>query len=76
MIGTGKKTALNYVFKLLNIKDSNIINIYLSENTKKEDLLGKITATTENENIKVDFIQTDLLKALVNKNKEIYAIIL
>ena len=75
MIGTGKKTALNYVFKLLNIKDSNIINIYLSENTKKEDLLGKITATTENENIKVDFIQTDLLKALVNENKEIYAII-
>ena len=90
MQGQGKKTALNYIFKLLNIKDSNIINIYLSENTKKEDLLGKITATVaanveplgpqpleraQNENIKVDFIKTDLLKALINENKETYAII-
>ena len=75
MQGQGKKTALNYIFKLLNIKDSNIINIYLSENTKKEDLLGKITATADNENIKVDFIQTDLLKALINEKNEDYAII-
>ena len=75
MQGQGKKTGLNYIFKLLNIKDGNIINIYLSDNTKKEDLLGKITATAENDNIKVDFIQTDLLKALINENKENYAII-
>ena len=75
MLGYGKKTALNYVFKLLNIKESNIINIYLSDNTKKEDLLGKITATTEKDSIKVDFIKTDLLKALVNENQETYAII-
>ena len=53
MLGNGKKTALNYIFKLLNIKDSNIINIYLSDSTKKEDLLGKITATSENDNIKL-----------------------
>ena len=75
MQGQGKKTALYYIFKLLNIKDSNIINVYLSENTKKEDLLGKITATAENNNIKVDFIETDLLKAVINKEKETYAII-
>ena len=73
--GQGKKTALNYIFKLLNIKNSNIINIYLSENTRKEDLLGKITATTENTNIKVDFIQTDLINALINENNDKYAII-
>ena len=75
MQGQGKKTALNYIFKLLDIKENNIINIYLSDNTKKEDLLGKITATAENNNIKVDFIQTDLLKALINKEKETYVII-
>ena len=74
-LGIGKKTALNYIFKLLNIEDSNIINIYLSDNTKKEDLLGKITATPEDNNIKVDFIQTDLLKALINENGKQYAII-
>ena len=66
--GQGKKTALKYIFRLFNIK--NIINIYLSEYTKKEDLLGKITATTENNNIKVDFIQTDLLKALINNDND------
>jgi len=73
--GQGKKTALKYVFDLLNIKNSNIINIYLTENTKNEDLLGKITATTENNIIKVDFIQTDLLKALIDENNDKYVII-
>ena len=70
--GQGKKTALKYVFDLLNIRNSNIINIYLTENIKNEDLLGKITATTENNIIKVDFIQTDLLKALINENNDKY----
>ena len=73
--GQGKKTALKYVFDLLNISNSNIINIYLTENTKNEDLLGKITATTENNIIKVDFIQTDLLKALINEKDDKYVII-
>ena len=73
--GQGKKTSLKYVFDLLNIKNSNIINIYLTENTKNEDLLGKITATTENNIIKVDFIQTDLLKALIGENNDKYVII-
>ena len=73
--GQGKKTALKYVFDLLNINNSNIINIYLTENTKNEDLLGKITATTENNIIKVDFIQTDLLKALINEKDDKYVII-
>ena len=50
-------------------------NIYLTENIKNEDLLGKITATTENNIIKVDFIQTDLLKALINENNDKYIII-
>ena len=71
--GQGKKTALKYIFELLNIK--NVVNIYLSENTKNDDLLGKITATTENNIIKVDFIETDLLKALINENNEKNAII-
>ena len=71
--GQGKKTALKYMFDLLNIK--NRVNIYLSENTKNEDLLGKITATTDKNIIKVDFIKTDLLKALINEKNEKIAII-
>ena len=75
ILGSGKKTALDYIFKLFNIRDNNIINIYITENTKKEDLLGKITATAEKNIIKVESIQTDLIKALINEDKDNYAII-
>ena len=50
--GNGKKTAINYIIKLLGINDNYIVNVYISYETKKEDLLGKYIINNENKNNK------------------------
>ena len=64
MKGQGKKTAINYVANLLGY---DILNIYLNESTKFEDIIGSIAFENENNEFKMLNIKTDFIKTLENK---------
>ena len=66
MKGQGKKTAINYVANLLGY---DILNIYLNESTKIEDILGSISFENENNEFKMVNVQTDFIKTIENKSK-------
>ena len=62
MPGQGKQTAINYVAQILGY---NVINIIISQSTKVDDLLGKITIERDkSNNLRVFFIKTKLVNAL------------
>ena len=70
MKGQGKKTAINYIANLLGY---NILNIYLNESTKIEDILGSLVFENENNELKMLNVKTDFLKAIESK---VYTIII
>ena len=70
MKGQGKKTAINYIANLLGY---NVLNIYLNESTKIEDILGSFAFENENNEFKMVNVKTDFIKALENK---VYTIII
>ena len=63
-IGLGKQTAINYVAYKLNYR---IINFIITQSTKIEDLLGKNKIEREDGQIKVEFCETKILKALIGE---------
>ena len=62
--GLGKQTAINYVAYKLNYK---IINFIITQSTKIEDLLGRNQIIRKEDQIKVEFCETKILKLLVGK---------
>ena len=60
--GLGKQTAINYVANKLNYK---IINFIITQSTKIEDLLGRNQIIRKDGEIKIEFCETKILKALV-----------
>ena len=65
--GLGKQTAINYVAYKLNYR---IINFIITQSTKIEDLLGRNQIIRENGQIRIEFCETKILKALVGKEAE------
>ena len=65
--GLGKQTAINYVADKLNFK---IMNFIITQSTKVEDLLGRNQIIRKDGQIKIEFCQTKILKALVGKEGE------
>ena len=71
MDGQGKKTAIKYIASLLGY---NILNVYLSESTKIEDIFWNIAFDNDNNNeLTMVNIKTDFISTLNEKN---YAIII
>ena len=70
MKGQGKKTAINYIANLL---EYNVLNIYLNESTKIEDLLGNLAFENDNNEFKMQNVKTDFIKTL---ESEKYSIII
>jgi MoxR-like ATPase len=72
--GQGKQTAIQYIAECLGY---DIINIMISKNTKADDLLGRISITrdTDTNKIKVEYIETKLLKAIKQNNESKKSII-
>ena len=65
--GQGKQTAINYVANKLNYK---IMNFIITQSTKVEDLLGRNQIIRKDGQIKVEFCETKIFKALVGKKGE------
>ena len=71
MDGQGKKTAIKYIASLLGY---NLLNIYLNESTKIEDIFGNIVFDNDDNNeLKMVNVKTDFISTLNKKN---YAIII
>ena len=70
MKGQGKKTAINYIANILGYK---VLNIYLNESTKIEDIFGSLAFENENNELKMLNVKTDFVKTLENT---IYTIII
>ena len=62
----GKQTAINYVAYKLNY---TIINFIITQSTKIEDLLGRNQIIRKDGQIKVEFCETKILKALIGKEE-------
>ena len=62
--GLGKQTAINYVANKLNYR---IINFIITQSTKIEDLLGRNQINRENDQIRIEFCETQILKILIGK---------
>ena len=62
--GLGKQTAINYVAYKLNYR---IINFIITQSTKIEDLLGRNQIIRKDGQIKIEFCETKVLRALIGK---------
>ncbi len=69
MDGQGKKTAIKYIASLLGY---NLLNIYLNESTKIEDILGNFAFDNDDNNeLKMVNVRTDFISSLNKKNYKI-----
>jgi len=69
MDGQGKKTAIKYIASLLGY---NLLNIYLNESTKIEDIFGNIAFDNDDNNgLKMVNVRTDFISTLNKKNYSI-----
>ena len=72
--GQGKQTAIKYIADSLGY---DIINIMISKNTKADDLLGRMSISRDKitNKLKVEYIETKLLKAIKQNNESKKSII-
>ena len=67
--GQGKKTAINYISNILGYK---VLNIYLNEITKIEELIGSMAIEKDKTgDLRIKNIETDFVKTLLNKEYSI-----
>ncbi|OHT04875.1 hypothetical protein TRFO_27550 [Tritrichomonas foetus] len=59
--GQGKHAAINYIANMLNL---NVIYIMISQSTKVDDLLGKVTISRKEDGIHVEMLETKLVEVI------------